>query len=221
MRRYERDGGDGGEGDGSGGGGGGGDADGYSAAGWPDWGSAAGRGSSPAEAEPVAAPAAPDPRLGFFIVAAAALLVLAAFLPWATATPHAPDAGVLPGVPDEGLTAPREYAGVRGLPGMALLVAALAAVLLGAAGAVLGRRLAAFAAIPALTCLAALGLFAAKADTEVVDKLYGDTLRRLPPPLGQLLRSTMETSLGFGWWLGLALALIVLGAAIVGMGRVP
>jgi len=199
----------------------GGDSDAHGASGWPDWGPARGGRSSPAEAEPAFDPAAPDPQLGIFIVLAAALLIVATFLPWATATPHAPDIGLLPGGPDEALSSPRTYTGVRGLPGMAALIAALAAALLAGAGAVLGRRLAAFATIPALTALAALVLFAARADAEAVDKLYGDTLRRLPPPLGQLLRSTMETSLGFGWWLSLALALIVLGAGIVGLGRVP
>jgi hypothetical protein len=198
-----------------------GDSAAHGAAGWPDWGPASGRRSSPAEAEPVADPAAADPPLGFFIVAAATLLVVAVFLPWATATPHAPDIGLLPGGSDEALDSAREYTGMRGLPGMSVLLAALAAALFGAAGGVLGRRLAAFATVPALVALAGLGLFAARADAEVVDKLYGGTLRRLPPPLGQLLRSTMETSLGFGWWLSLALALIVLGAGIVGLGRVP
>jgi hypothetical protein len=191
------------------------------AAGWPDWGAASGRDVSPAEAEPAVDPAAPDPRLGIFIVVTAALVAVAVFLPWASATPHAPDVGLLPGGSGEPLGGTRDYMGVRGLPGMSVLIAALAAVLLGGAGAVLGRRLAAFAAIPALAMLAALALFAARADQEVVDTVYGDTLRRLPPPLGRLLRSTMETSLGFGWWLGVALALIVLGAAIVGLGRVP
>jgi hypothetical protein len=210
VRPYERDGGGSGA---------------HGPAGWPDWGQASGRGSSPSGAGPASGPAfepaAPDPQLGFFIVVAAALLVVAAFLPWATATPHAPDVGLLPGGPDAALSGARDYTGARGLPGKAVLIAALAAALLGGGGAVLGRRLAAFAAVPALTVLAALGLFAAKADAEVVDKLYGDALRRLPPPLGQLLSSTMETSLGFGWWLTLAMALIVLGAGIVGMGRVP
>ncbi|HEU5160530.1 MAG TPA: hypothetical protein VFU43_26260 [Streptosporangiaceae bacterium] len=193
----------------------------HGAAGWPDWGPASGRGPSPVEAEPAAEPTAPDSRLGIFIVAAAALLVLATFLPWATATPHAPDVGLLPGGPDDALGAPRDYTGVQGRPGMSVLVAALAAALLGGAGAVLGRRLTAYAAIPALTALAALGLFVARGHWEVVDKAYGDTLRGLPPPLGQLLRSTMETSLGIGWWLSLALALILLGAGIVGLARVP
>ncbi|HEX6469849.1 MAG TPA: hypothetical protein VF069_12195 [Streptosporangiaceae bacterium] len=195
------------------------------APGWePDsaWGPAPGFAGSgwPGDGEPAPEPTAPDPPLGMFVVAASALLVLAVFLPWATATPHAPDLG-LPGGPGEALGIPRAYSGVRGLPGMSVLIAALAAALLGGAGAVLGRRLAAFAIVPALTVLAALGLFAWQADTEVVDKLYGDALRQLPGPLGQLLRSTMETSLGFGWWLSLALALILLGAAIVGVGRVP
>jgi hypothetical protein len=194
----------------------------------PGWGPASAWGPAPAApagwpggGEPAPEPTAPDPPLGMFIIATSALLILAAFLPWATATPHAPDLGLLPGGPDENLGIPRAYTGVRGLPGMSVLIAALAAALLGGAGAVLGRRLAAFAMVPALTVLAALGLFAWQADTEVVDKLYGDALRQLPAPLGQLLRSTMETSLGFGWWLSLALALILLGAAIVGVGRVP
>ena len=193
----------------------------HGAAGWPDWGAASGPGASPADAEPAADPAAPDPRLGIFIAVTAVLLVVAVFLPWASATLQVPDLGLLPGGPDEPLGGTRDYMGVRGLPGMSVLIAALAAALLGGAGAVLGRRLAAFAAIPALTMLAALALFAARAGGEVVDTVYGDTLRRLPPPLGQLLRSTMETSLGFGWWLSVALALIVLGAGIVGLGRVP
>jgi hypothetical protein len=198
----------------------GGDYAAHGAAGWPDWGAASGRGAAPADADPAAAPTAPDPRLGIFIVITAALIVLAVFLPWATAAPNAPDIGLLPGGPDETLGT-RDYMGVRGLPGMSVLIAALAAALLGGTGAVLGRRLASFAAIPALTMLAGLALFAAGAHDEVVDSVYGDTLRRLPPPLGQLLRSTMETSLGPGWWLSVALALIVLGAGIVGLGRVP
>jgi hypothetical protein len=199
----------------------GGDYAAHGAAGWPDWGPASGLGASPADAEPAADPAAPDPQLGIFIVVTAGLLVIAAFLPWATATPNAPDIGLLPGGSDEPLGGTRDYMGVRGFPGMSVLIAALAAALLGGAGAALGRRLAAFAAIPALTMLAGLALFAAEAHDEVVDSVYGDTLRRLPPPLGQLLRSTMETSLGFGWWLSVALALIMLGAGIVGLGRVP
>jgi hypothetical protein len=200
------------------------DGDPYAAhggAGWADWGPASGRGPSPADDEPAADPAAPDPRLGIFIVATAALLVVAVFLPWASATPRVPDVGLLPGGPDEPLDGPREYMGVLGFPGMSVLLAALAAALLGGAGAVLGRRLAAFAAIPALTTLAALAMFAIRGRDEVVDTVYGDTLRRLPPPLGQLLGATMETSLGFGWWLSVALALILLGAGIVGLSRVP
>jgi hypothetical protein len=190
-------------------------------AGWPDWGPASGRGASPADAQPAVDPDAPDPRLGIFIVVTAALLVIAVFLPWASATAHTSDAGLLPGGADELLGGPRDYLGIRGLPGISVLIAALAAALLGGAGAVLGRRLAAFAAIPALTMLAGLGLFAARAGGEVADKLYSDTLRRLPLPPGQLLRATIETSLGFGWWLSVGLAGIMLGAGIVGLSRVP
>jgi hypothetical protein len=155
---------------------------------------------------------------------ASALLILAAFLPWATATLDLPGLGLPPDGGDgggDGIGVPRAYLGVRGLPGLASLVAALAAALLGGGGAVLGRRLAAYAAIPALTVLAALGLFAAGADAEVADELYGDALRRLPGPLGQLLRATVQVSLGFGWWLSLALALVVFGAAIIGLTRRP
>ncbi|HZB32935.1 MAG TPA: hypothetical protein VE465_22445 [Streptosporangiaceae bacterium] len=205
MRPHERD---------------GGDYAAHGAPGWPGWGPASGQGASPADTEPPADPAAPDPRLGVFIIVTAALLVIAAFLPWAEATPNVPDLGLLPGGSDEPLGT-RDYMGVHGFPGMSVLIAALAAGLLGGAGAVLGRRLAAFAAIPALVMLAGLTMFAAWGHHEVVDSVYGDTLRRLPPPLGQLLRSTMETSLGFGWWLSLALALIMLGAGIVSLGRVP
>lgn len=164
-------------------------------------------------------PAPPEPSLGAFIVVAAALLIIAACLPWATSTLHLPDIGLLPGQSDDVVGRPRDYTGLRGLPGMATVLAALAAALLGGAGAVLGRRLVAYAAIPALIVLAALGLFAVSADQEVEDKLYGNSLRELPGPVGRLLRSTMETSLGFGWWLALALALVLLGGAIVGLSR--
>jgi hypothetical protein len=127
----------------------------------------------------------------------------------------------LPGGADDLLGGTRDYLGIRGLPGKSVLIAALAAALLGGAGAVLGRRLAAFAAIPALIMLAALALFAARTGEELLDKLYLDKLRRLPVPPGQLLRGTIETSLDFGWWLSVALALILLGAGIAGLGRVP
>src|SRR5919198_4954549 len=100
------------------------------AAGWPDWGPATGRGFPAADAESVLEqPVAPDPQLGLFIVVGAALLIVAAFLPWATATPHTPDIGLLPGGPDEALSSSRDYIGARGLPGMAVLIAALAAAL--------------------------------------------------------------------------------------------
>jgi hypothetical protein len=183
------------------------------------WGPAPGwRGHEP---EIETEPAPPEPSLGVFIVIVSSLLIIAVCLPWATSTVHMPDIGLLPGPPDDVLGRSRQYTGLRGLPGMATILAALAAALLGGAGAVLGRRLVAYAAIPALTVLAALGLFAATADGEVEDKLYGDTLHQLPAPLGQLLRSTMETSLSFGWWLAVALALVVLGGAIVGLSRRP
>jgi hypothetical protein len=181
------------------------------------WGKVPGWRQPPPEAEQVQVPAPPDPGLGIFIVAASVLLIITTFLPWATATLNLPDIGLLPGT-DLG-NEPKAYAGVRGLPGLATLLAALAAALLGGGGAVLGRRLAAWAAIPALTVLAALGLFLANANAEVEETLFGDTLRRLPGPLGQLMRSTLEISLDFGWWLSLALALVVLGAAIVGLTR--
>lgn len=193
----------------------------HGAAGWPDWGPAYGHGASPADAQPPGDPAAPDPRLGIFIVVTAVLLIIAVFLPWASATARITAGGVLPGGAEDALGGTRDYMGIRGLPGMSVVIAALAAGLLGGAGAVLGRRLTAFAAIPALTMLAALGLFAVGRGEEVLDKLYGDTLRRLPVPPGQLLRGTIETSLGFGWWVSVALALILLGAGIVGLGRVP
>jgi hypothetical protein len=183
------------------------------------WGTAPGWRQPPPEAEQTQVPAPPDPGLGIFIVAASVLLIIATFLPWATATLNLPDIGLLPGT-DLG-NEPRAYAGVRGLPGQAVLLAALASGLLGGGGAVLGRRLAAWAAIPALTVLAALGTFRAYAGAEVADTLFGDTLRRLPSPLGQMMHSTLEISLDFGWWLSLALALVVLGAAIVGLTRRP
>jgi hypothetical protein len=183
------------------------------------WGTAPGWRQPPPEVEQAQRPAPPDPGLGIFILAASALLIIATFLPWATATLSLPDIGLLPGT--DLANEPRAYAGVRGLPGLAALLAAIAAGLLGGGGAVLGRRLAAWAAIPALTVLAALGMFAAEAGAEVEESLFGDTLRRLPPPLGQMLRSTLEISLDFGWWLSMALALVVLGAAIVGLTRRP
>jgi hypothetical protein len=161
--------------------------------------------------------------VGYLIAAASGLLIIATFLPWARAALDLPGLGLPPGGGGGGETIAqsRSYLGVRGLPGLAALLAAVAAGLLGGGGAVLGRRLAAYAAIPALTVLAALALFAYGGRGEVEDALYGDTLRRLPGPLGQLLRATMEITLDFGWWLSLALALVVLGAAVVGLTRRP
>jgi hypothetical protein len=162
--------------------------------------------------------------VGIFIAAAAGLLIVATFLPWARGTLDLPGIGLPPGGGGGGgefIAQSRGYLGVRGLPGLATLLAALAAALLGGGGAVLGRRLAAYAAIPALTVLAALALFAYGGRAEVEEALYGDALRQVPGPLARLLRTTMEITLDFGWWLSLALALVVLGAAIVGLTRRP
>jgi hypothetical protein len=191
--------------------------------GWTAWGAAPGWRQPPPGAEPASRPAPPDPVVGIFIVVASVLLIIAICLPWARAALDLSGLGLPPGGGGgaETIAESRAYLGVRGLPGLAALLAALAAALLGGGGAVLGRRLAAYAAIPALTVLAALALFAYGGRAEVEDALYGDALRRLPGPLGQLLRATMEITLDFGWWLSLALALVVFGAAVVGLTRRP
>ena len=188
--------------------------------GWSDGESRTGWSSSPGVADLDLQPTPPDPQLGICVVTASALLIVTTFLPWATVTPHFPDLGLLPGGPGDVFSGTRAYAGIRGLTGISVVIAALAAALLGGAGAVLGRRLAAFAIVPALTMLAALGLFAAEKGPEVVDAVYGDTLRRLPG-LGRPMSGTMEISLGFGWWVSLGMAITLLGAATVSIGRIP
>jgi hypothetical protein len=193
------------------GGGGWGDA-----GGWPGWPSAS--GAQPEGVARAPRPAPPDPVLGIVIAAAAALLMLTTLLPWATATLNIPDIGLPPGSAGDELSGSRDYIGVRGLPGLAALLAGLAAALLGAAGAVLGRRLAAFAAVPAVVVFAALGEFLWYLPAESED-LYRDILDQLPGPLGELLRGSVDASLGFGWWLSLALTLVVLGGAIMSTTR--
>ncbi|GAA2098647.1 hypothetical protein [Actinomadura alba] len=145
---------------------------------------------------------APNP-LTFAAIAAAALLLISTFLPWAKATVSGNFLGRSINQSDSG-------AGFEDWSGKLVALAALAAVGV-LVGAIVSKnaKLATMAAAPAGLALLLIMIFLLRLQS-TKDKILGST-----GSLGSGISA--DVSLGFGWYLALLLSIAVIGLSVIGL----